>query len=266
MTKKKRKTKKIGGTKIEEADIMYQDELVCILHPEVKKGIIVFTSYNQPHTESLCNLGLKTGKLLHEEGVYFYRGVFHPYIFFKAPYYANTIDYSTPEREIISSYGEGIIIPGRVFIRVDPEKTFVFSSEIRALYNPPLRVNSPEYLFEKERKVNLSKKTLSKYLDIIKQNETVKGYDFMYHLYSSLKVPKREIVYPFDTSPINRNSEILVSLPHLTPDYFVLCTETYPSYNESQHASNSQKRNLEDDDSSPKKKELEASEPNTLVE
>ncbi len=37
MTKKKRKTKKIGGTKIEEADIMYQDELVCILHPEVKR-------------------------------------------------------------------------------------------------------------------------------------------------------------------------------------------------------------------------------------
>ncbi len=137
---------------------------------------------------------------------------------------------------------------------MDPEKTFVFSSEIRSLYNPLLRVNSPEYLYEKERKVHLSKKTLSNYLDIIKKNETLKGYNFMYHLYSSLKVPKGEIVYPFDTSPINRNSEILVSLPHLTPDYFVFCTETYTSYNESQHAPNSQKRNLEDaDDSSPKK-------------
>jgi hypothetical protein len=29
---------------------------------------------------------------------------------------------------------------------------------------------------------------------------------------------------PFDNKPIEKNSEILVSIPHLTPDYFVLCT------------------------------------------
>jgi hypothetical protein len=27
----------------------------------------------------------------------------------------------------------------------------------------------------------------------------------------------------FNASPINENSEVLVSIPHLTPDYFVLC-------------------------------------------
>ena len=50
-----------GGAPIEESDIMYQDDLVCILKPEVKKGIIVLTNYEQPpNTESLCILGLKT--------------------------------------------------------------------------------------------------------------------------------------------------------------------------------------------------------------
>ena len=29
---------------------------------------------------------------------------------------------------------------------------------------------------------------------------------------------------PFDDEPIERSSEILVSIPHLTSDYFVLCT------------------------------------------
>ena len=29
--------------------------------------------------------------------------------------------------------------------------------------------------------------------------------------------------YPLVHIPIERNSEILVSIPHLTPDYFVLC-------------------------------------------
>ena len=55
---------------IECNDIMYQDELVCILKPHVKKGIIVWTNYTQPpDMDSLCKLGLKTGKQLNLEGI-----------------------------------------------------------------------------------------------------------------------------------------------------------------------------------------------------
>jgi len=44
-----------------QSDIKYQDDLVCILRPYVKKGIIVWTHYTQPlEMNSLCEFGLKT--------------------------------------------------------------------------------------------------------------------------------------------------------------------------------------------------------------
>jgi len=170
---KKYKIKKfkklIGGTEpsIEESDIMYQDDLVCILRPEVKKGIIIYTHYiQQPGMSSLCTLGLKTGKKLQEEGIDFSRNKIHPYIFFRAPYYSREINYSTPETEIISSFGEEknyfgktqIEMENYVYIRVDPDRTFVFSSEIRAK-NP--------------QDIQRSKKTLSNYLSIIANNAII---------------------------------------------------------------------------------------------
>jgi len=58
---KTRKNKKMiggAGEPIEESDIMYKDDLVCVLKPDVKKGIIVWTHFTQPvGMNSLCNLG-----------------------------------------------------------------------------------------------------------------------------------------------------------------------------------------------------------------
>ena len=43
-----------------DKDILYQDDLVCILKPNVKKGILVWTNFTQPqNTDSLCKLHLK---------------------------------------------------------------------------------------------------------------------------------------------------------------------------------------------------------------
>lgn len=230
---KKNKTKKnkkmIGGVgePIEQSDIMYEDELVRILRPDFKKGIIVWTHFTQPaEMDSLCELGLKTGKQLQREGIDFGRSKIHPYMFFRAPYYSRDIDYTSVETEINSSYGEGQIGgESRVFIRVDPDNTFVFSSEIRAL-NP--------------KDIEKSKKTLSEYLRIIYMNSTIYNTLFSmsitkkqptYHLFSSQLIPIKnngieftKSKYPLIDIPIERNSEILVSIPHLTPDYFVLCT------------------------------------------
>ena len=221
--------KHIGGVgePIEQSDIMYQDDLVCILKPDVKKGIIVWTNYTKPpEMDSLCRLGLKTGKQLKSEGIDFGRSKIHPYIFFRAPFYSRDIDYTSVETEIISSYGERQIgtVP-RVFIRVDPNRTFVFSSEIRAL--------RPE-------DIEKSKKTLSDYLRIIYENSEIYKTLFplsitkkqaAYDLFSSKLIPVSNngisytsLSYPLVNIPAERNSEILVSIPHLTPNFFVLCT------------------------------------------
>ena len=205
-------------------DIMYQDDLVCILRPYIKKGIIIWSNYTQPpNMSSLLTLGLKTGKKLKEEGVDFGRSKIHPYIFFRAPYLSADIDYSTIETEIISSFGQELlerVNEPKVFIRVDPDKTFVFSSEIRVnFYN------------EADTKIFDSKKKLSEYLRIIKINleiETLvsnKNKKILYNLKSSEARLFPNTTNPgklFSNAPINRNSEILVSIPHLTSDYFVL--------------------------------------------
>lgn len=217
---------------IHQSDIMYEDSLVCILRPDVKKGVIVFTNYVQPRdTESLRLLGLKTGKKMHEEGIQFGRTVIHPYIFFRAPWFSRDIDYSTYETEINSSFGQGQADSNhRCFIRVDPDKTIVFSSEIRTICKPNAI----------DKEILGSQKTLSDYLKIIAQNaELYKSIRPMcvtkkqpaYNLYTSELIPipndgisYRELYYPMVNTPIERNSEILVSIPHLTPEYFVLCT------------------------------------------
>ncbi|NBP64701.1 MAG: hypothetical protein EBU66_08570 [Bacteroidetes bacterium] len=167
-------------------------------------------------------MGLKTGKQLRVEGIDFGRSTIHPHIFFRAPYFSRKIDYTSVESEIISSYGEEEIgIRSRVFIRVDPDNTYVFSSEIRATH--------PEHI---ER----TKKTLTDYLNIISENSKIYPTLFplavtkqqpAYHLYTSRLRPVsngiKYVMYPLNSKPIERNSEILVSRPHLTPDYFVLC-------------------------------------------
>ena len=237
---KKNKTKKnkkmIGGAgapiqqsdimyQDEQSDIMYQDDLVCILKPEVKEGIIIWTHFTQPKgMGSLCELGLKTGKQLQKEGIDFGRSKIHPYIFFRAPYYSRDIDYTSVETEIISSYGEKQIgREPRVFIRVDPDKTFVFSSEIRS---------KAEWYGKEDVIINSSKKTLSTYLQIINNNMIIKKnvnttQKILYNLFTSEAVLFPTNAFPpipFDANPIERHSEILVSISHLTPDYFVLCT------------------------------------------
>lgn len=241
-----------GEESIKPSDVMYQDDNVCVLKPEVKKGIIICSHYKQPpNADSLCNLGLKTGKKLQEEGVDFGRTKIHPVIFFRAPYCARVINFTSVKTEISSSYGEEQIEkPQRVYIRVDPNKTFVFSSEIRArIPFPAFHINdghlvtgreldSTHYRFLMHRtderhkelynkyyinEINKSRKLLSAYLDIIRSNE-LKSELKIYNLYSSEKVERIRVEYPFDNSPIERNSEILVSIPHLTRDYFVFCT------------------------------------------
>ena len=57
---------------------------------------------------------------------------------------------------------------------------------------------------------------------------TPPGEKLVYNLFSSMvigSIPIKDMsYYPNDSENINRTSEVLVRVPHLTPKYFVKCT------------------------------------------
>ena len=216
-------------------DILFQDNDVCILKPGVKKGVLIFTNYKQPAGMApLCEAGLKTGVQLQREGVNFGRNMIHDYIFFRAPYFSDPIDYTSIDTEITDSFGNSESAePSRVWIRIDPGKSSVYSSEIRAKFSPKFMYGSPEYLFAMENEVIKSRKTMNEYLHILDINKsqikyTPPGDKLVYNLFSSKvvgSIPIKDMsYYPNDSENINRTSEVLVRVPHLTPNYFVKCT------------------------------------------
>ena len=213
--------------KIIDSDIKYSDSRVTILHPYVKKGVLIVTFFEPPKSgENLRETGLKTGKQLKQEGIDIGRSKNYPYIFFKAPMFVAN-DNSPSENELIQNYGEIFgnylnMFPNYIGIRVDPDKTKVYSSEIRSQHFD--KQMSTEYELKK------CEKSLSEYLKIIKDNDKIKNtyetHDIYYNLISSKKIKIKKpsmLNYPFNKYPIERNSEILVEIPHLTSDYFVKC-------------------------------------------
>ena len=236
-------------TDIKDKDIKYQDEDVAILHPKSNKGILIWTNYNQPeNAPDILTTGLKTGEQLQKEGIEFGRAVYHPYIFFRAPYRKPRkpveVDKRTPIHEAVSYYDNDFMkySKNKIFIRVDPDQTYVYSSEIR-VYMASAAYHSTKYNNELKK----SRKTLTEYLNILSDNESrikhkEEGTRPIYNLYTSriecfispsiLYPPTRDLFhkndsyntrnYPNNEAPVNRTSEILVRLPHLTPDYFAM--------------------------------------------
>ena len=211
-------------------DILFQDADVCILKPHVKKGVLIFTNYSQPEGKSLCEIGLKSGAQLQREGIDFGRSMIHDYIFFRAPYVSNVSHYESIDTEIESLFGEGANTTGKVWIRIDPSNTYVYSSEIRAKFFPPFMFNSSEYLTALEREVRKSRKSMNDYLRILGENELLEvqpDKKVLYNLFSSKAVLFGKMAfppYPYDSLNINRQSEVLVRVPHLPPSSFVLCS------------------------------------------
>lgn len=218
LRKRTRRRKQRGGT-----DVLFEDKNVCILKPESKRGVLVYNYYTQPaNTEPICTSGLKTGQQLQKEGIDFGKTVFHNVIFFRAPFLPGPIDYTSVETEIKSSFGDHLLKqPSVVWIRVDPDKTFVFSGAIRAKFLGPQSIVEAE--------VERSRKTLTEYLRILGENQKVVAgpqQKIVYHLRSSIARPvpiAMNINYPSDSAPINFDSEILVGKAQLTPDAFVKC-------------------------------------------
>jgi hypothetical protein len=200
---------------ITDEDIKYQDFYVCILHPYVNKGVIVWHNYNKKEGVDLEEEGLKSGYLLNKEGINYGRRTHYPYIFFRAP-----------EKEY-NNIGEITNNPNRIYIRVDPDRTMIFSSEIRRQFSANCYYGTPKYYLMIWNELLKSRKTLREYFFIVEENERInKTIDekILYNLYTSKKLiihKNASYEYPYDINNINRNSEILVFIQHLTKDYFV---------------------------------------------
>lgn len=214
-----------------DSDILFQDDLVCILKPNAIRGVLVYSSYSDK--VNIQKDGLKSGEMLQFEGISTGRVIHHSYIFFRAPYYSrqDSLEYSSLSEEIKRLYGS-IPLKNTAWIRVDPDQTYVFSSEIRSTYIPYYTIpfNSEDYHRAIKHELKKSKKTLTAYMDIISLNrQYIRQHggnytsQYMFHLYSSevKEFPKSyRIQYPYNKHDVSRNSEILVRLPHLPVECF----------------------------------------------
>ena len=209
-----------------EEDILYKDYDVCILKPNVKKGILIFSNISNINTH---NEGLKTGEQLKKDGIDFGRSMIHNYSFFRAPTFLRSINRDSIKSEIESFFEPNIAFssPLKVWIRIDPKQTFVYSSEIRAKFLSPFRFGTSEYLDNLEKEVLKSRKSMIEYFQIVEENSVLlvnankKPY---YNLFSSRVQMFPNTVnpeYPWDDENINTNSEVLVRVNNLTPNFFV---------------------------------------------
>lgn len=202
---------------ITDEDIKYMDDNVCILFPDSQKGVIVWTSQSTINEVDILKDGIKSGWLLNKESVCYGRTTNHPYIFFRAPDKKYTNIKECPRHN------------NRFYIRVDPDRTMIFSSELRTKYTPKCKYLSLEYISQLNQNLLKSRKTLTQFLDIIQENDKLidihNGENFVYNLISSRKIIhsiRHCIEYPFDYIDVKKSSEILVCLQHLTPDYFII--------------------------------------------
>ena len=202
---------------VTQEDILYQDHDVCILKPDVKKGVLIFSAV---YDKSIFKDGLKTGKQLKKEGIDFGRSMIHNYSFFRAP---------TSERESVFESDVNSCSSLKVWIRVDPKQTFVYSSEIRANFSPQFAFGTSEYLNALEQEVTKSRKPMIEYFRILEENALVNAntdsvkkpfynlFSYRVQMFPNTFNPQ----YPWNSENINRQSEVLVRLNNLTPNFFV---------------------------------------------
>lgn len=228
---KERKTKKIkrygGGMNNKNSYILYEDNDVCILKPDAPYGILIFT---QTTTKDVCSEGLysynELMKVKPELGLKSQENALLPpnhnnLIFFRAPYNSDISSFE-------STYGgnpSSLIFKKNAVIatlRIDPDKTFVYSSELRIVMGD---YEEPEF-----QALIQSRVPLKKYLKTIEENKMVKyreGKKIRTNLINYEKQLINEDIdseFPYiDNFPIERNTEIVVNLPHIPHTWLVGC-------------------------------------------
>ena len=191
-------------------DVIYKNDDVYILDPKSERGILIWSISKN---KNICKEGLLSYNYLKEK---------HPelklperpektdhndLIFFRAPFRSDT-------RTFESSYGKkpiDTLLEGETMaiIRVDPMNTFVYSSDLRE------KPATPKDLAQ-------SRILLDKYLKLID------GYDIKFgpsNLITYVKYTEGAVmkIFPIVDVPIERNTEVVVKLPRIPPEWFVEC-------------------------------------------
>lgn len=214
---------------IQKDDIALKLPNMTILKPNIKKGILIWTKYNEKFPQ-IPKIGLKSRFRLVQEGLMDSIGPQHKCIFFRAPYRKpSKIDYTSLKTEIECLYKypgfklDDAFYKNKVFIRIDPRNTYTFSSEVRDVFTYPEFYGKPDEIFK-------SRKTMIDYLDIIEKNEEImktccKGFLPVFNLYTS-KAHCFHINYkcktPYTSYKINVCSEVLADVEILDPEHFCL--------------------------------------------
>lgn len=228
-------------------DILFQNSDVCILKPDSTRGIIIFTSVSSrfgKNSKSVCEEGLFSYnelrkrhpeyKLPNRSGAHI-NASHNDLIFFRAPYTNDTTtfesSYGMTLEKMINKYS-----PTFATIRVDPEKTYVYSSEIRAIgkYTDLLqsRILMTDYLLKlKNMPKEYFKNGKDMYANIIKYEKKFKNAPKVkfptfnnFEGFSSFSEVESNSKYPeLKYFPIERNVEVVVKIPHIPPEWFVNC-------------------------------------------
>jgi hypothetical protein len=199
-------------------DILYQDEDICILHPDSRRGTLVY--YVSGHT-NICNEGLLTYNEVrrrHPELGFRPRttvGDSSNKIIFRAPFTADLRTFKTAfkaePKEILGNQRPEII----VIIRIDPAATFVYSSEART-HNDEKGLKASRIPFNEYIRRIAKHKNPESYL------EDVCGNVYTYE--SKIIRGAETCIYPWiKYLPVQRNAEVVAKIPHIPPTWFVTC-------------------------------------------
>jgi hypothetical protein len=197
---------RLGASPINEHNtVLYQDEHVCVLHPESPDGIVIYHHFPREFAGVINNEGL----VLHNAKSDGRRTVDHPYHFFRTPAYYHGPQPVHPTLEAVNSNYASQIDPSLLddeyfCIRIDPFKTYTYLSECRVVY------------FGTDSWRN-SRMSLDAFWTLIRENSKRKGEK--YHVFSGIKALGNGTDWV--SHPPEHNAEILVSCDVIPPSWRV---------------------------------------------
>jgi hypothetical protein len=208
-------------TRSRRSDVLFQDKDVCILKPDSNRGILIY--HASTHT-NICAEGLFTynevrrrhPELRLRDRKFTPINKNNDVIKFRAPFKTDLTSFETmygsEPRQLMGTDKPEVL----VIIRVDPDKTFVYSSEARTH-------GDDETLMK-------SRIPLRSYLKRIDGKADLK-VEYPKEMCGNVLTYETKLVHADETChypwikylPIERNAEVVVERPHIPTNWFVAC-------------------------------------------